>query len=337
MVSLLYMVIHFVCSGNTFRSRLAEAYLKSLKIPNIEVMSSGSYVSLNSVSITPYAALILDKYNIKEFASKTKTQLTQSRLDEGDITICVNRKVYNECQAQALKLPKRTYVWDIDDVTEFSNQFQKELSQHQVPEITETIFRNIREDVDGLVGFLKMSKSKELIDVLDDEGQPTGKTSDITTIHANGWLYAGVHVGLYTTDGKIILAKRSSNIFFYPNSWDIGVGGAVKSGETPEEAIIREVNEELGFNLKIEQLKKLFVFDYNHYLPHYGFHNHNLTHTYIAKIPENTKFTVQESEVSEVKMLNIDEVILMNESNKDGITPTNVYNKRILDAIVEVV
>lgn len=331
------MIIHFVCSGNTFRSRLAEAYLKSLKIPNIEVMSSGSNTSRSSVTVTPYAALILDEYNIAEFASKTKTQLTQSRLNEADITICANRKVYDECQGQGLKLPQRTYVWDIDDVTEFSSQFQKELRQHQVPEIAETIFRNIREDVDDLVRFLKMSKSKELIDVLDNEGKPTGKTSDITTIHANGWLYAGVHVGLYMTGGKVILAKRSSNIFFYPNSWDIGVGGAVKSGETPDEAIIREVNEELGFNLKIEQLKKLFVFNYNHYLPHYGFHNHNLTYTYIAKIPENTKFTIQKSEVSEVKILNINEVIFMNESNKDGITPTPVYNKRILDAIAEVV
>jgi len=300
-------------------------------------MSSGSNARLNDVRITPYAALILEKYNISEFASKNKTQLTQSRLDEGDVTICVNRKVYRECRDQGFKLPQRTYIWDIDDVTQFSNLFQDELSQHQVPEITETVYRNIREDVDGLVGFLKRPKTKELIDVLDNEGRPTGKTSDITTIHANGWLYTGVHVGLYTRGGKVTVAKRSSNIIFYPNLWDVGVGGAVKSGETPEEAIIREVNEELGFNLKIEQLKKLFVFNYNHYLPHYGFHNHNLTHTYIAKIPEDAKFTIQKSEVSEVKMLNIDEVILMNESNKDGITPTHGYNKRILDAILETV
>ena len=104
--------------------------------------------------------------------------------------------------------------------------------------------------------------------------------------------------------------------------------------ETPEEAIIREANEELGLNLEMMKLKKLFVFNYDHYLPHYGFHNHNFTHTYIAEIPEDVKFTIQKSEVSEVKMLNIDEVFLINESNKDSIVPTHVYNKRILDAIV---
>ena len=331
------MVIHFVCSGSTFRSRLAEAYLKSLEIPGIKVMSSGSSARLNDVRITPYAALILEKYNISEFASKNKTQLTQSRLDEGDVTICVNRRVYRECLDQGFKLPQRTYIWDIDDVTQFSSLFQKELSQHQIPEITETVYRNIREHVDELVGFLKRPKSKELVDVLDNEGRPTGKTSDITTIHSNGWMYAGVHIGLYTKGGKVILEKRSSNIIFSPNLWDIGVGGAVKSGETPEEAIIRETNEELGLNLEIMKLKKLFVFNYDHYLPRYGFHNHHFTHTYIAEIPEDVKFTIQKSEVSEVKMLNIDEVFLLNESNKDSIVPTHVYNKRILDAIVEIV
>ena len=324
------MVIHFVCSGNTFRSRLAEAYLRSLKIPGIEVMSSGTRARLNDVRISPYTALILEKYGITEFASKNKTQLTQSRLDEGDITICVSREVYRECQNQGLKLPERTYIWNINDVTQFSNLFQKELEQHQVPEITETIYRNIREHVDELIEFIKRPKSKELVDILDSEGRPTGKTSDITTIHANGWIYAGVHVGLYTKSGKVVLEKRSSSIIFSPSLWDIGVGGAVNSGETPEEAIIREVKEELGLNLEPTKLKKLFVFNYDHYLPHYGFHNHHFTHTFIAEVPEDIDFTIQKSEVSEVKMLSIDEILLMNESNKDSIVPVHVYNRRIL-------
>jgi isopentenyl-diphosphate Delta-isomerase len=331
------MVIHFICTGNTFRSRLAEAYLKSLEIPAIEVMSSGTKARLNDVRISPYTVLILDKYKITKFASKNKTQLTQSRLNEGDVTICVNRKVYRECQDEGFKLPQRTYIWDIDDVTLFSSLFEEELSEHRVPETTETIYRNIREHVDELVGFLKRPKAMELVDILDEDGMPTGKTSEITTIHANGWVYAGAHVGLYTMSGKVILEKRSSNIIFNPNLWDIGVGGVVKSGETPEAAIIREVNEELGFNLEPTKLKKLFVFNYDHYLPHYGFHNHHLTHTYISEVPENVKFTIQKSEVSEVKMLNIDDVLLMNKSNKNGITPTHVYNKRILDAIAETV
>lgn len=33
--------IHFVCRGNNFRSRLAEAYLNSKKLPGIKVISSG--------------------------------------------------------------------------------------------------------------------------------------------------------------------------------------------------------------------------------------------------------------------------------------------------------
>ena len=35
----------------------------------------------------------------------------------------------------------------------------------------------------------------------------------------------------------------------FPNHWDL-FGGHVELGETPEEALVREVEEELGYNLK---------------------------------------------------------------------------------------
>jgi len=331
------MIVHFVCSGNSFRSRLAEAYLKSLDIPGIEVMSSGANTQLDSYRfITPYAALLLKKYGLEKYASKDKIQLTQARLDAGDITVCVNRDVYHECLEHGLKMPLRTYVWDIQDVEILSRADQIMLDNHEILPLTEEIFQKIEKHVDELVAFLKRPKLDEPIDVLDKFGDPTGSVSDVDTVHEQGLIHGGVHVGLYTKNGKVVMERRSSNIIFNPGLWDISMGGMIRSGEQPEKTLLREVKEELGIKLRKSRLQKLFVWNYDHYMPSYGLHDHSFTHTYIAEIPEIEKFIIQKAEVAEAKLLNIDEAELMNENNKKSvgaIIPTHAYNKRILDAV----
>ena len=326
-----------MCSGNTFRSRLAEAYLKSLKIPGIEVVSSGANARFDhNHLITPVAALLLEKYGLTQYATKDKVQLTQSRLDAADITICLNRAVYSECTEQGLRLPLRTYIWDIADIKQFSEAAQKELDNNSIPVIASNTFNKLRQQVDELVSFLKRPKSMEAVDVLNEQGQPTGAVSDITTIHAHGWIHSGVHVGLYTSNGQVVLERRSSNIIFNPGLWDLSFGGVVRSAEEPEAAVIREASEELGIDLKRSSLQKLFVLNYDHYVPHYGFHNHNFTHTYIAQIPEHVNFTIQKSEVGEAKLFSISEAEKMNNANKNisgRMIPMHAYNQRILEAI----
>ena len=46
-------------------------------------------------------------------------------------------------------------------------------------------------------------------------------------------------------DKKILLGKRSAERKFYPDFWDV-FGGHLNAGETREEALRRELNEELG-------------------------------------------------------------------------------------------
>ncbi|MFZ5570035.1 MAG: NUDIX hydrolase [Thermodesulfobacteriota bacterium] len=46
----------------------------------------------------------------------------------------------------------------------------------------------------------------------------------------------------------------------YPNCWDLP-GGHVESGETPSRCIVREMNEEIGYDLKEFQLVSVFEFD----------------------------------------------------------------------------
>jgi 8-oxo-dGTP diphosphatase len=50
--------------------------------------------------------------------------------------------------------------------------------------------------------------------------------------------------------GKLLLALRDNKPGIpFPNHWDL-IGGHVEEGETPEEALVREVKEELDIDLK---------------------------------------------------------------------------------------
>jgi 8-oxo-dGTP diphosphatase len=55
---------------------------------------------------------------------------------------------------------------------------------------------------------------------------------------------------LENDNGELLLALRDNKPGIpFPDHWDL-IGGHVEAGETPEEALIREVKEELNFDLK---------------------------------------------------------------------------------------
>jgi protein-tyrosine-phosphatase len=115
------MIIHFICRGNSFRSIIAEAYLNSLKFKNLKAVSSGTTASLDRPgNLAAYTATLrlLAKNGIREFAKAGYgDQLTHSRLEGADVVICMNQRVYDECQ-QLVTLPVGTRIWSVADIGE---------------------------------------------------------------------------------------------------------------------------------------------------------------------------------------------------------------------------
>ena len=154
------MVIHFVCRGNAFRSVIAEAYLNSLEINGVSVMSSGTVAEKNKVhnsATYPVVLALLDKHGIKKFAkTHYADQLTQTLLDTSDIIVCANQVVYDEC-VESFKLPRGVVVWNVADMGEPGRMPKTELEREAY---FEDAYQEIVKNVDALVRAHKLIVSR---------------------------------------------------------------------------------------------------------------------------------------------------------------------------------
>jgi protein-tyrosine-phosphatase len=115
------MIIHFICRGNAFRSIIAEAYLNSLEIKDWIVASSGTAAASEKArNLASYGKTLelLEKHGIREFAKAGYgDQLTQSRLEGADVTVCMNQRVYGEC-LRYVTFPASPRIWSVADLGE---------------------------------------------------------------------------------------------------------------------------------------------------------------------------------------------------------------------------
>lgn len=100
---------------------------------------------------------------------------------------------------------------------------------------------------------------EEIIDVLDELGNPTGKSATKTAIHERGLWHRTAHVWIITPDGRLILQRRGPDKDTHPNCWDISSAGHASAGETSRQAAVREVQEELGLDISEQDLEYLFT------------------------------------------------------------------------------
>lgn len=89
----------------------------------------------------------------------------------------------------------------------------------------------------------------ELLDLYDREGNPLGKT--VARDHGLPQVGPGEYwrvcdVWLVNKKGELLIQRRSLDKPNWPGAWCESAGGAIRSGETPEEGMLRETMEEIG-------------------------------------------------------------------------------------------
>lgn len=92
-----------------------------------------------------------------------------------------------------------------------------------------------------------MTITKELIRLVDP-----------TKVDEKSYAFRGVDCVVVTKDNQIILQKRGDNWHRFPG-YLASFGGQIEKGEIPMQALIRELNEELGAQVKEKDVISLGV------------------------------------------------------------------------------
>lgn len=88
--------------------------------------------------------------------------------------------------------------------------------------------------------------SQEYFPLVNEEGKTIGKATRKECHSGSKMLHPVVHLHIFNDNGDLYLQKRSMRKDIQPGKWDTAVGGHIDYGETVEEALRREVREELG-------------------------------------------------------------------------------------------
>ena len=86
----------------------------------------------------------------------------------------------------------------------------------------------------------------EILDIVNETGEVLGQATR-AEIHRRRLLHRVVHLLVFNSKGELLLQKRSQLKDIAPGKWDTSVGGHVEHGETIDQALRREMEEELGF------------------------------------------------------------------------------------------
>lgn len=146
------------------------------------------------------------------------------------------------------------------------------------------------------------------IDVVTNDNKPTGRLSNPEDANNHGLWHRGVSVAMYTSNGKVLLQKRSKDIMYHPDTIDFGVSGYVDAGETPEQAAVREIKEETGLKIDMSRLKFITVTKFNHNWRYGTRHKKSrvILYHYAYRLDNADCFFVpQEREVAWIKLVSL--------------------------------
>jgi isopentenyl-diphosphate delta-isomerase type 1 len=92
------------------------------------------------------------------------------------------------------------------------------------------------------------AQNEEWFDVVDEHDRVVGQETR-AHVHRHHLRHRAVHLFLRDRQGRILLQHRSATKDLFPNRLGTSVAGHLDAGETYDDAVVREAEEELGIVL----------------------------------------------------------------------------------------
>ena len=156
----------------------------------------------------------------------------------------------------------------------------------------------------------------ELVDIVDENNKLTGQVEERWVAYEKGLWRRTVSCWIMNEKGEVLLQKRTANKIRNPNKW-AKTGGQVEAKETVEEAIYREVKEELGIEIPKEQIKVVDIHKSDN-------KNRRFAYNFIFVVNYKINdYILQKEEVAEVKYVTIEDIELAKKNNDSNYTFCN--------------
>ena len=139
----------------------------------------------------------------------------------------------------------------------------------------------------------------ELVDQVDEHDNIVGPV-ERSCVHDNNLWHRAAHIWVYSKEGRVLIQRRSKNVKNHPGLLDISAAGHVRSGISPEEGAQAEMLEEIGLDIKLDDLKCRKVIKDEREEPLYGRTHRQMLYMYFIEVSANTKFVFNDGEVAEV-------------------------------------
>ncbi len=154
----------------------------------------------------------------------------------------------------------------------------------------------------------------EYLDIVDENGIPSGETVSREEAHRLGVQHRTSHVWIVrkTDNGyDILLQKRSLNKDSHPGMFDTSSAGHIVAGDEPLESALRELDEELGIKAGESELKKIGIFHGEYSKEFHGrlFKDNEISFVFIYQgNVDIDNLVLQKSEIDEVRWFDLDKV-----------------------------
>ena len=118
------MKVLFVCSGNSYRSPVAEALMKKHAPKGVEIDSAGTS-PINYVS--SHAREFLEKEDAVQFLKKSPEGIDSKRLSDYDLIIAMELQHKFSVLRRCPQCADKVEVWNIDDPYDSTKEYECEV------------------------------------------------------------------------------------------------------------------------------------------------------------------------------------------------------------------